>query len=317
MEDVMEPNAPTEKLNWWRRWRRSPLRKKIRYILLIFLVVYSLLVLFDSFIQIRNYLEFNRMNDQRFQVSSLLNYSLVNFLAEPGERLTRSTCEDIGIEISTWANNHLDLIGIHSILGKDITNYLNRANSPVYQKIIEQNAISMMDTLHFYNCLWDSTCQLAHQWIEIENYRLLCSFFRTPKQTFLVVRDTEKLKKELSKILDDCRKQLYPFDYYFRPHEPFGAQIKFFDEGYNNFLTYGNPTGKGWERIHDQKFPFLPWKMKVQIFNQHEPPIVASAERLILRLSVSMLAIGVVCVLWLGWLGRGYAWEVKKPGGIK
>jgi hypothetical protein len=281
------------------------------------LVVYSLLVLFDLIIQTRNYMEFNRMNDQQFQVSSMLNVLLVNSLAEPGERLTRSVCNDIGAEVATWVRDYPDVIGVHTIVGKNITNYLTRATSPVYQKIMEQNALSMLDTLHFYNCVWDSTCQLAHQWINIEDFRLLCSFFRTPTQIFLVVRDTEKLKKGLSKILDDCRRQMYPFDYYFRPHEPFGAQIKFFDEGYNNFLTYGNPTGKGWERIQEVKVPFLPWKRKVQIFDQHEPPIVSSVEKLTWWLAVIMVAIGVLCVLWLGWLGRGYAWEVKKEGDEK
>jgi hypothetical protein len=289
--------------------------KKICYIALIVLAVFCLLILLDSVTHVFNYMDFTRLNDHRFQVSSLLNYSLVNYLTEPGEGLTRSGCNDIGAEIAAWASDYPDLIEVHIIAGEKITSYLNRATSPAYQKIIEQNAISMMDTLRFYNCGWDSTCQIADQIIDVENSHLLFIFFRIPEKTFLVVRDTEKLKQGLSKILDDFRRQLYPFGYYFRPDMSFGAQIKFFDENHTNFLTYGNPSGKGWERIRDGKFPFLPWKIKVQIFDQHQPPIVASVEKLISRSSIFIAVIGVICVLWLGWLGRGYACDVKHQSG--
>ena len=296
---------------------KVPIRKRIAYVILVLLSAFLMLDfglgrIFSS--QGMGYLVYNQLLEQRNQVGNLTAGVLANSLLEPGERLTRWVSKDIDEEIATWGHYYPDIIGVHIIEEKRLPNHLPRGNTPVYGKIIEQTIPPMLDTLQFINCPWDSTCQFANQWINIEDYRLLCSFFRTPTQTFLVVRNTEKLKQGISAILDKGQNRFPLFYQYFQPFPRFGAQIKFLDEGYNEFCTYGNPRGRGWDEILNTKVPYLPWKMKVQIFPEqtHLLDAASSKNKIDIR-RVLVVIIGVLSVLMIGWFGRGFWWEGKKP----
>jgi len=260
-------------------------------------------------------MSFDQLNEQRSHVSDLIGNLLVNYLFDPEERLTRLVSGDIGAEVAAWENESPDLIGVHVIAGKGITNYLTSATPPEYQKVIEQKVLFMLDTLRFCNCWWDSTCQFANRAIDVDDMHLLCIFLRTPSYTYLLARDTKKLKQGLSAILDAGQRRLYPIGDYFHPKARFGAQVEFFDEADNNFCTYGNSTEKDWESIPEQSMPFLPWKMRIQVFEQREHTIATFVEHYVWWGLAFHWAIGLGCVIWLGWLGRGYAWETKKSGG--
>jgi len=88
-----------------------------------------------------------------------------------------------------------------------------------------------------------------------------------------MVSDPEKLKPLLPQIFRNAESGMPLFAGYFGQHPLFAAQLKFYDESGENFYTYGDPQGRGWDDIRDTPLWVIPARLTIQIFPRQEAMI--------------------------------------------
>jgi len=298
------PEAQGTKTSGW---------KRLLYIILIVVPIITLLEFgIGMMFAIRGLpiLVQQRLLEQRNQVAGLAMNLLVNAILAPGERLQQMQFKDIGADIALLVQDYPEITEVYRIEGKGkATTYFTKLQEEKIHQEISEIAPTAIDTIRFNNCLWDTTCKFGWHWLDIQDRRFLLFYFKTAMGDFLVVRDIEELKTHLPAILDGCQRRLAVFADYFLPFPPIGAQLKFYDQNGNNFCTYGNPRGKGWDDILEQKASFLPWKMTVQIFSeQSELFDVAALKNRFPWKGIIQIVIGVACIIVLARSSRRYWW---------
>jgi hypothetical protein len=299
----MDPNSPTPK--------RSIL-KKVIYILLI---VIPILILLETSIGMIigvkgiNFLSYQRLLEQRGQITTLVFNILRLSVLEPGEKFYYlQSKSDLPIDMTVIAQDCPETVGIYRLnTDGTTTNYLQHFPSIEIQNRIIEAAPTLMDELNFIKTYWNPNWKFDHQSVEFDDNTYLYTYLQNDTDTYIIVTDLEKLKIRLPDIFERRQKQFAVFAKYFLPLPQYGAQIKFFDQNGSNFFTLGTPQGTSWDDIWEGDFNNFPWTWSVQLFSKNETLVQSASVKDSTPWGfVIQLIIGIACIIILPWYARKY-----------
>lgn len=290
---------------------KKPIWKKVLYVILI---IIPILILLEAGIGIIisvkgvSFLSYQRLLEQRGQITSLAINLLNLSLLEPGEMFyhLQSKSELTPLDIMVIAQHYPETIGIYRLEDDGaIINYLQHYPSFQIKDHIIETATMFLEEMNFIKTYWNPNWQFSRKFVTFDKQPLLYTYFKNDKNTFLIVTDLVKLKNRLPDIFERWQRRLIIFADYFLPFPEYGAQIKFFDQDGSNFFTLGTPQGTGWDDIWEGDFDYLPWKMTVQLFPEKDIfTESASGKDNIPWGFVIKLIIGIACIIILPWYAR-------------
>jgi len=277
--------------------------KKALYIILIALPIFILLQMsLMSFIGVMgvNYLAVCQLTEQRSQVGMAASKILFQRRMAPAEKLILMKFPRDNMEAAALALEFPEITEIYLFSNDGFKTIFTAAPSAKIHDGIAKTALAVKDTISFINAYWDTTFKTSTGLMEIEGNKYAFTFIRKGGDLRLIVVDPEKLKPLLPEIFHRAESNIHSSfgDYFSRPFPRYGAQLKFYDESGENFCTYGDPKGRGWDDIFDIDLSKLPWRLTVQIFPKQENLIdsAAAAGKIPWPLIIEFI-IAVVCII--------------------
>ena len=277
--------------------------KKAVYIILIALPIYILLQMsLMLFIGVKgvNYFALAQLNEQRGRVGMAASKILLQRRMSPAEKLILMEFPRDNMETAALALEFPEITEINLFTNDGFQTIFTAAPSAKIHDGIAKTALAVKDTISFINAYWDTTFKTSAGLMEIEGNKYALTFIKKGGDLRLIVVDPEKLKPQLPEIFHRAESNIHSSfgDYFSRPFPRYGAQLKFYDESGENFCTYGEPKGRGWDDIWDIDLSILPWRMTVQIFPEQEILIdnAAAVGKIPWPLIIELF-IAIVCII--------------------
>ena len=254
--------------------------KKALYIILIALPIIVLLqmcITASLSIKAVNQNALQQLNDQIRHAGMSGAAILWNRRLAPAKKLSLLELPRDNMKAAALKLEFPEIIEINQLKDDEVVTIFTAAPSAKIHDSIAKTALAMKDTISFINAYWDTTYTQCEALVEIEESKYTFTFVKKGEDLSLIALDPDKLKPQLPEIFA-CAERRSPFSAkYFHPAERFTSQIKLYDESGENFFTYGEPKGRGWDDIWDIDLSKLPWRMTVQIFPQEEIKLIDSA----------------------------------------
>lgn len=209
--------------------------------------------------------------DERNTAAKLVAQVLQSRQFEPAIELSKMELPQQNLEAARLGLKYTEVNGIYfrNQSGKFI-NLFSAAPADILKGVTEAAEI-IVDKNNFRNAFWDSDWKWWTEPVEISGRTIQLNLIKKGDDVRLITVDPDKLKPILPELFSQAvNGGNILVREYFKPPQETGAIAEFYDDSEESFFSFGEVKGRGWDDAPEFDYHSLGWRIKIQIFPQHQ-----------------------------------------------